>query len=675
MIMTNRNFLKKLTNTKIFCYKVSKTSPPLEKLAKGSWQLAKLPTAHCKLPTSLKGGQKSYTKFFLKNLCNLCNLWLKFSSCIFVTLCLCGIFSFSFHLGQAFAQKSYFLDIKVPSEEKSLLRKYNYKKKHPDSLSAAKELQNLIFSLQRQSYITSTADSIWYRFVETRHASSLQSDTMTVSLVVGKPYQWAYLKKGNVNEQLLARIDYKERFYSNKPFEYYEVVKLEKKLLEYSENHGYPFASIKLDSITIAEGSIGTSLNFVMGPLIKFDSLAIKGDTKIKKRFLSKYIRVLPGQPYSQEKVDNAGKLIKRLPYLKVVRSPVVTFSREKANLTLYFDDRKANQINGIVGFLPNEEEDNKVLINGEFSLRLRNPFGTGKSIIFEWKKLKKLSQTLDIEYVHPNLIGSNIEARIDVNFFKQDSTFVNIDRKITLSYHISKIGKVGFFTGLKSTTILLKQPGLSNDYANTSFISYGLVYEWNNLNDYYYPQKGNAINVNLGIGNKNIKQLDESLSENVELKTTQVSFTANIQHYSKLGLRSVFLTALNTSSLNGFGILVNNNLFRNDLFRIGGLKSLRGFNESTFFASTYVVGTLEYRFFTDETSYLLLFYDQGYLTYDLLDNTFYEDFPLGLGAGISFSTKAGIFNFIYSVGRSKAEDQPIGLNFSKIHFGLISQF
>ncbi|MBW8052014.1 MAG: BamA/TamA family outer membrane protein [Cytophagales bacterium] len=594
---------------------------------------------------------------------------------------------------QAGFQKSYFLEIKVPSEEKSLLRKYNYKTKHPDSLSAAKELQNLIFSLQRQSYITSTADSIWYSFVEMlpprvlggistsfQHATSLQSDTMTVSLVIGKPYQWALLKKGNVSEELLTKIDYKEKFYSNKPFKYYEVVKLEKKILEYSEDHGYPFASIKLDSITITEGSIGTSLNFIMGPLIKFDSLVIKGDTKIKKRFLSKYIRVLPGQPYSQEKVESAGKLIKRLPYLKVVKVPVVSFNREKAYLNLYLDDKKANQINGIVGFLPNEEEDNegkkKLLINGEFTLRLRNPFGTGKSIIFEWKKLKKLSQTLDVEYVHPNLIGSNIEAKIDVNFFKQDSTFVNIDRKITLSYHISKIGKVGFFTGLKSTTILLKQPILSKDYANTSFISYGLVYEWNNLNDYYYPQKGNAINVNLGIGNKNIKQLDESLSENVELKTTQVSFTANVRHYSKLGLRSVFLTALNTSSLNGFGTLVNNNLFKNDLFRIGGLKSLRGFNESTFFASTYVVGTLEYRFFTDETSYLLLFYDQGYLTYDLLDildNTFYEDFPLGLGAGISFSTKAGIFNFIYSVGKSK--DQPIGLNFSKIHFGLISQF
>lgn len=562
----------------------------------------------------------------------------------------------------SFSQKSYFLDIKVPSEEKSLLRKYNYKKKHPDSLSAAKELQNLIFSLQRQSYITSTADSIWYR-----------NDTMTVSVVVGKPFRWAYLKKGNVNEQLLTKIDYKERFYSNKPFEYYEVVKFERKLLEYSENHGYPFASIKLDSITIAEESIGASLNFVMGPLIKFDSLVIKGDTKIKKRFLSKYIRVLPGQPYSQEKVKNAGKLIKRLPYLKVVKAPVVSFDREKAYLNLYLDDKKANQINGIVGFLPNEEEDDegkkKLLINGEFTLRLHNPFGTGKSIIFEWKKLKKLSQTLDIEYVHPNLIGSNIEAKIDVNFFKQDSTFVNIDRKITLSYHISKIGKVGFFTGLKSTTILLKQPSLN--YANTSFISYGLVYEWNNLNDYYYPQKGNAINVNLGIGNKNIKQLDESLSENVELKTTQVSFTANIQHYSKLGKRSVFLSGLKVGSL------INDNLFLNDLYRIGGLKSLRGFNESTFFASTYVVGTLEYRFFTDETSYLLLFYDQGYLTYDLLDNlpdnSSYEDFPLGLGAGISFSTKAGIFNFIYSVGRS--EVQPIGLNFSKIHFGLISQF
>ena len=110
-----------------------------------------------------------------------------------------------------------------------------------------------------------------------------------------------------------------------------------------------------------------------------------------------------------------------------------------------------------------------------------------------------------------------------------------------------------------------------------------------------------------------------------------------------------------------------------NDLYRIGGLNSLRGFNEKFFYASTYGIGTLEYRFFMEENSYLLIFYDQGYVRYVLHDGVSQEDFPLGFGAGLTFSTKAGIFKFIYSLGKSK--EQQIGLNYSKIHFGLSSGF
>jgi hemolysin activation/secretion protein len=115
-----------------------------------------------------------------------------------------------------------------------------------------------------------------------------------------------------------------------------------------------------------------------------------------------------------------------------------------------------------------------------------------------------------------------------------------------------------------------------------------------------------------------------------------------------------------------------NNNIFLNDLHRIGGLKTLRGFNENNFFASRYGVATLEYRLYTDETSYLLLFYDQGYI-YNQLDIQHREDLPLGFGAGLSFLTRAGVFNFVYSLGASSS--QKLNFNLSKIHFGLVSRF
>jgi len=67
-----------------------------------------------------------------------------------------------------------------------------------------------------------------------------------------------------------------------------------------------------------------------------------------------------------------------------------------------------------------------------------------------------------------------------------------------------------------------------------------------------------------------------------------------------------------------------------------------------------------------------LLFHDQGYLV-NQLSAANREDYPRGFGAGVSFATPAGVFNFVYSLGSSK--DQKLNLNLSKIHFGITSRF
>jgi len=48
-------------------------------------------------------------------------------------------------------------------------------------------------------------------------------------------------------------------------------------------------------------------------------------------------------------------------------------------------------------------------------------------------------------------------------------------------------------------------------------------------------------------------------------------------------------------------------------------------------------------------------------------------DTPTGFGMGVSFTTPAGIFNFAYGLGTSKV--QPLNVNQSKIHFGIVSKF
>ena len=112
--------------------------------------------------------------------------------------------------------------------------------------------------------------------------------------------------------------------------------------------------------------------------------------------------------------------------------------------------------------------------------------------------------------------------------------------------------------------------------------------------------------------------------------------------------------------------------LFLNDLFRLGGLNTIRGFNEMFFYASHYIIGTLEYRYLFENESQLVVFFDGSYLGFDINYES-YKDYPIGAGAGISISTGAGLLNVIYAVGKSN--DQPFNIRYSKIHIGYTGRF
>jgi len=96
-------------------------------------------------------------------------------------------------------------------------------------------------------------------------------------------------------------------------------------------------------------------------------------------------------------------------------------------------------------------------------------------------------------------------------------------------------------------------------------------------------------------------------------------------------------------------------------------LNSLRGFNENTFYASNYLIGTIEIQAYFNQDSRIFAFMDYGYLQYSL-SNTDFSDQPFGTGIGIAVESGSGLFSFVYAVGKS--EEQPLSLRYSKIHFG-----
>jgi outer membrane protein assembly factor BamA len=109
-----------------------------------------------------------------------------------------------------------------------------------------------------------------------------------------------------------------------------------------------------------------------------------------------------------------------------------------------------------------------------------------------------------------------------------------------------------------------------------------------------------------------------------------------------------------------------------NELFRVGGNRRLRGFDEEFFRVDGFAIQTIEIRFLLDRSSYFSAFYDLAYLERRGFDNSF-TDIAHGFGLGFNFKTPIGLFNLSYALGGSRRT--PLDLNAGKIHFGFVNVF
>ncbi len=98
----------------------------------------------------------------------------------------------------------------------------------------------------------------------------------------------------------------------------------------------------------------------------------------------------------------------------------------------------------------------------------------------------------------------------------------------------------------------------------------------------------------------------------------------------------------------------------------------MRGFDEESIFASAYAVTTAEYRYLVGLNSYFFVFGDGDWAQNKSVQvsnsNTY-----LGVGLGMAFETKAGIFNISYALG--KRNDLQLDFRQSKIHIGYLNYF
>lgn len=493
----------------------------------------------------------------------------------------------------------------------------------------------------------------------------------TCPVVLGRRYQWARLSGGGIPKEIASGVRFKEKLLLGKPVSPPQLGRIMEDILLDRENNGYPFAQVWLDSLMHKEDGLHAVLRLDQGPMVRFDSVLVRGDARTSMRYLQAYIGVKAGDLYNEAMVLAVERRIRELPFVTQRQRPYVQFTPEQTKLFLFLDHKKASSINGVIGLQP-DPVTGKIGFTGDLDLRLRNALKRGEAIALNWRRLQDQTQDLRVGFNLPFAFNTPFGVDANLRLFRRDTTFLEVNARGGVDYLLSQGDKVSLFVNSKGTnrlgSNLITQPGL----ADVSILSYGLGVQRERFDYRFNPRRGHSLEAEASVGRKRSSTAvllppgSEPGQQVPDIRTVQYELTGKAVGHIPLRRRSTFRFAAQG------GWMVNDDLYRNELYRIGGLRTLRGADEASILASAYAIGTVEYRFVYEENANFFVFVDQGWWE-DGAQETLVNDTPLGFGAGTTFETKAGLFSLTYALGSQFGA--PILLRGGKIHFGFISLF
>ncbi|NNF34151.1 MAG: hypothetical protein HKN68_08585 [Saprospiraceae bacterium] len=545
-----------------------------------------------------------------------------------------------------------------------------------DSAVATDLEDTLVVMVQDLGYLTSSIDSL-----------ILRDSTFHFYLYLGETYTLEDLYIPPSDNAILQGSGIIPGFMKNQVLSQEAFNRMKAKVLEHLADRGYPFAGVKVDSIRLTDRRLSSRLVIEKNSLITYDTILITGDGRVNKSFLHKYLRIRQGEPYRQSDILNIRDRINDLSFLQFKADPKISFVNDKAAFDLPLVNRNASRFDFIIGVLPRIENGvRQWTITGDFTGEFVNKLGNGESFSARYQQLRPETQELVLDLDYPFIF--NLPFGVDGHFelFRNTTEFLDIKAGLGINYNISRKDYLNFGWSFSSsrlievdTTALLQSRKLPQQL-DVDVTSGRVAFTMNRFNRLYNPFEGARLKIDVQAGQKKIipnltiTSLESGeftfaeAYDSLQLNTFQAQIALELDYFINVRDWSTIRLA-NRSSYK----YNQRRLFTNEYYRIGGNKLLRGFNEQSIFTPLYSVFTTEFRVLLDEFSYISLpFIDYAFLRLD--DGTNIEwDQAIGVGIGLNFATKAGIFNIAFAAGN---EDRN-GINFgnTKIHFGYVNLF
>jgi outer membrane protein assembly factor BamA len=421
---------------------------------------------------------------------------------------------------------------------------------------------------------------------------------------------------------------------------------------------GFPFAGIKPLRVIVENDSVDAEYLIDSGDYFVFDSIIIKGEARIKPHYINKVSGLKKGESFNFDDIKSADLQLKTVPFFEQTRSYQLAFGNGKADMILYLRNKKAGSFSGILGIVPDNKTTGKLMLTGDLNLNLVNAAGAGEVILVKWQKFDLRSQKLETEFSIPYLFKSDFGTGVDFDLEKRDTSFINTDFTGKILYGNNTLNGIEVYYRRRNSYLI---GAVASGFADFSSDLYGVGFRYFATDDWLDPGKGIILKVNSAFGTRTTEP-----EESDKIVRFQTRNSVDFSVYFPVARFLVIKIRSNTSSL------YSAELSENETDMIGGLNSIRGFDELSLPASSYSVLNLELRYRFEERSALFAFYDAAYFE---KRNTLseYYNFAMGVGTGLDLNTAAGIFSLVFAVG--KQNNDSFMFNNVKIHFGYRNVF
>lgn len=410
------------------------------------------------------------------------------------------------------------------------------------------------------------------------------------------------------------------------------------------EQNGYAFAKVKLINIQKKQQNIYAGLAIDTGNKRTLNAIEIKYPNHQKnlfpkgaeKQINKKYKNTI----FSQKTIEQLHNDFEKFGFINQIKYPEILFTKDTTKVFVYLEKRKANVFDGYLGF--NNTENKKIQFNGYLDLTLVNAIRNGEELSIYWKNDGNNQKTFNANLTIPYLFKSPIGVQGQINIFKQDSIFQNTKTALHLGYSIDYNRRFYFgYESTESSDIQNTNNQNLSDFKN-SFFNAIIDFKRNFSKNSFFPIKS-YFYLTLGTGHR-------STIANPSLKQNFVNFSIMNDFY--INEKNI----INIRSQNYF--LKSKNYLTSELFRFGGINSVRGFTENSLQTNLMTALLTEYRYIISRNLYFNSILDYCYYEDPTITATINKNEKLlGIGLGLGLQTSNGLLKFAITNGKTKNEE------------------